>query len=120
MIIPPDRFQKTVLNNGLRVLSERHPESQAACVAINIAAGTRDENPRQMGISHLLEHMVFKGTKNYSAYQIVRALESVGGEINAYTSREQTTYHTLTLSEDWPMALTVLTDLVRQAKFPDI
>lgn len=74
--------------------------------------GTRDEAASQVGITHFLEHLVFKGTKSRSAYDIVRELEEVGGEINAFTTREYTCFHATVLSEDWKIALDVLSDLV--------
>jgi len=74
--------------------------------------GTRDEGPHEAGISHLLEHLVFKGTKTRTAYQIARSLEALGGDLNAYTTREYTCYHALVLKDHWQKALDVLCDLI--------
>lgn len=104
-------FQKTVLSNGIRVVSERHPQSKAVSVGVWVDTGTRDESAGIEGISHFIEHLVFKGTKNRSAYRIVRDLEALGGDINAYTSKEQTCYHSLVLKDHWPTALEVLADI---------
>ena len=112
-------FKKTILSNGIRVLSEQHADSKALCLAATVGIGTRDEIPKHIGMSHFLEHMVFKGTKKRNAYQIVRSLEAVGGEVNAYTSREHTTYHTMTLSEDWKLGCDILVDLCKNAAFPE-
>lgn len=106
------RFKKTTLPNGIRVLSEMHPESRAASLAIWVLSGTRDETPKEAGISHFLEHLVFKGTKTRTPYQIVKALEELGGELNAYTTREYTCYHALVLKDHWKIAMDVLSDLV--------
>jgi len=106
------RFKKTVLKNGIRVVSEIHTESRAASLGIWVTTGTRDEDPGDEGISHFLEHLVFKGTKARSAYQIAKSLEALGGELNAFTTREYTCYHALVLKDHWMQALDVLTDLV--------
>lgn len=106
------KFNKSELSNGIRVVSELHPVSRAVSISIWVLTGTRDEAPAVVGISHLLEHLVFKGTKNRSAYQIAKSLEALGGELNAYTTREYTCYHALVLKDHWEMALDVLSDLV--------
>lgn len=106
------RFKKTTLANGIRVVSEMQPESRAAALGIWVLSGTRDESAGEAGISHFLEHMVFKGTKTRSAFQIAKSLEELGGELNAYTTREYTCYHALVLKDHWHVALDVLADLV--------
>lgn len=97
-------------------MSELHPGSRAVSMGIWVLTGTRDETPEVAGISHLLEHLVFKGTKNRSAYQIAKSLEALGGELNAYTTREYTCYHALVLKDHWEKALDVLADLVSNMK----
>lgn len=111
------RYKKSVLKNGIRVVSEFHPESRAVAMGIWVDIGTRDEPVDQVGISHLLEHMVFKGTKNRTGYHIARSLEALGGDLNAFTSRENTCYHALVLKDHWCEALEVLSDLVSNMKF---
>lgn len=106
------KFKKSELSNGIRVVSELHPGSRAVSISIWVLTGTRDEVPEVAGISHLLEHLVFKGTKTRSAYQIAKSLEALGGDLNAYTTREYTCYHALVLKDHWEKALDVLTDLV--------
>lgn len=106
------RFKKTELPNGIRVISEMHSESLAASIGIWVGTGTRDEQPGDEGISHFLEHLVFKGTKSRSAYQIAKALEALGGDLNAFTTREYTCYHALVLKDHWRVAMDVLSDLV--------
>jgi predicted Zn-dependent peptidase len=106
------KFKKSELSNGIRVVSEMHPGSCAVSISIWVLTGTRDEASTDAGISHLLEHLVFKGTKTRSAYQIAKSLEALGGELNAYTTRENTCYHALVLKDHWEEALDVLADLV--------
>lgn len=110
------KFKKSELSNGIRVVSELHPGSRAVSMGIWVLTGTRDETPEVAGISHLLEHLVFKGTKSRSAYQIAKSLEALGGELNAYTTREYTCYHALVLKDHWEKALDVLADLVSNMK----
>jgi predicted Zn-dependent peptidase len=109
-------FKKTVLKNGIRVLTEEHQGSRAISIGIWILNGTRDESSQNAGISHFLEHLVFKGTKNRNAYQIAKSLEALGGELNAYTTREYTCYHAIVLKDHLPEALDVLSDLVSHMK----
>jgi len=111
------RFKKSELKNGIRVVSEYHPNSRSVAMGLWVDVGTRDERADQIGVSHLLEHMVFKGTKTRTAYQIAKSLEALGGELNAFTSREQTCYHALVLKDHWAEALEVLCDLVSHMKF---
>jgi predicted Zn-dependent peptidase len=93
-------------------MSELHPGSRAVSIGIWVLTGTRDEVPAIAGMSHLIEHLVFKGTKSRNAYQIAKSLEALGGELNAYTTREYTCYHALVLKDHWEKALDVLSDLV--------
>lgn len=110
------QFKKSTLSNGVRVVSEYHPYSKSVALGVWVLTGTRDEDPDDVGISHFVEHLVFKGTKKRNAYQIARSLESLGGDLNAYTTRESTTYHCTVLKEDWKIGLEVLSDLVCNMK----
>lgn len=110
-------FNKTVLENGVRVLTEHHPYSRGVTSGIMLDLGTRDEPADMSGAAHFVEHMVFKGTETRDAYEIVKSLEAVGGDLNAYTTREQTCFHSTTLKEHLPLALDVLTDLMSNATF---
>jgi predicted Zn-dependent peptidase len=110
-------FKKSQLKNGIRVVSELHPHSRSVALGIWVLTGTRDEKPEDAGISHFLEHMVFKGTRSRSAFQIAKSLESLGGELNAYTTREYTCYHALVLQEHWEKGLEILSDLVSNMSF---
>lgn len=114
----PNTFQKSTLENGVRVLTESYPQSKAVALGIWVLTGTRDEAKGQGGISHFLEHMVFKGTRKRSGLEIAMSIESVGGELNAYTTKEYTCYHTVTLKEHLSLAADVLVDLVCASSFP--
>ncbi len=93
-------------------MSELHPQSRAVALGLWVLTGTRDESEKDAGISHFVEHLVFKGTKTRSAFQIAKALESLGGELNAYTTREYTCYHAIVLKDHWKKGLEILCDLV--------
>jgi predicted Zn-dependent peptidase len=105
-------FKKTELKNGIRVVTELHPSSRAVSIGVWVLTGTRDEASTEAGISHFVEHLVFKNTKTRTAYQIAKSLEALGGELNAYTTREYTVYHCLLLKDHWRKGLEVLSDLV--------
>ena len=109
------QFRKTKMDNGVTLVTESHPYQQSVSVGFFENTGSRDESQKLMGISHFLEHMVFKGTKTRSTYEIAKSLEAVGGDLNAYTTKEYTCYHALALKEHLPLCLEVLTDLCEQA-----
>lgn len=110
-------FKKTQLKNGIRVLTEKHTNTQCTVAGFWLDRGTRDENTKMMGVSHLLEHLVFKGTKKLSALEISQCMEAVGGELNAFTSKEHTCFHATTLKEDFELSLDVLSQLFNEAVF---
>ena len=83
-------FRKTVFPNGLTLVTEQWRETRSVAVGVFIKAGSRYELSKQTGFSHFLEHMLFKGTKKRSAFDLVREIEDVGGDLNAYTSRDHT------------------------------
>jgi predicted Zn-dependent peptidase len=105
-------YQKSILPGGLCVVSERVPHVRSVSIGVWIRVGSRDESPASNGIFHFLEHMLFKGSRRRSARQIAESLESVGGSLNGFTSREQTCYQARILDEHVPLALDVLSDLV--------
>lgn len=105
-------FEEGVLDNGIRVLTEHLPGIRSAAVGIWIRHGSANERDASMGVSHLLEHMVFKGTESRSAKDIALSLESLGGSLDAYTSREHTGFQARVLDEHLPIAIEVLADLV--------
>ncbi|MDX9731642.1 MAG: pitrilysin family protein [Bdellovibrionales bacterium] len=111
------RFKKSVLTNGVRVVTENHPNAVAASVGFFIDKGTRDEQPDEAGLAHFVEHMVFKSTAHRTAFQISKDMEEVGADINAYTSRETTSYVAFGLSEHLERYVDVLSDVVTRPKF---
>ncbi len=109
-------FRKTELPGGVRVVTEHHPHTRGTCVGYFIDKGTRDEPENLLGAAHFLEHLVFKGTPKRSAFEIALELEAVGGELNAFTSREYTCFHATTLREDLNISLSVLSDILQNAE----
>jgi len=107
----------TRLASGLSVVTDRMPHLESASLGIWIGSGSRDEAPDEHGISHLLEHMAFKGTKRRNARQIAEEIEAVGGDINAATSAESTAYYARVLKPDVPLALDVLSDILSDPTF---
>jgi len=105
-------MSEAVLDNGIRVISERMPGVRSAAVGVWVRRGAAHEGRADEGVSHLLEHMVFKGTRRRDAQEIALALESLGGSLDAYTSREHTSYQARALDEHLPIGLDVLADLV--------
>ncbi|OGC78507.1 MAG: hypothetical protein A2145_02195 [candidate division Zixibacteria bacterium RBG_16_40_9] len=108
-------YKKTVLDNGIRVVSEKISSVRSISIGIWVDVGSRDEAQEESGISHFLEHMVFKGTKKRTAKEIAQALESVGGILNAFTAREQTCYYAHILDEHLPIAVDVLSDILKNS-----
>ncbi|HWL55971.1 MAG TPA: pitrilysin family protein [Paracoccus sp. (in: a-proteobacteria)] len=102
----------STLPNGLRVITRDMPGLHSASIGVWVGAGCRDERAEQNGIAHFLEHMAFKGTATRSALDIVEQIENVGGYINAYTSRDVTSYYARVLAGDVSMALDVISDIV--------
>jgi predicted Zn-dependent peptidase len=112
-------YKKTTLPNGIRIVSEEIPHVKSASIGVWIDTGSRNENEQSNGISHFVEHMVFKGTKHRTAQQIARSVESVGGYMNAFTTKEHTCYYARVLDEHVEIALDVLSDLVQFGLFPE-
>src|SRR5882672_5295741 len=107
---------RTAAPNGITVLSEREPNVRSVALGVWVRTASANEMRPKMGVSHLLEHMVFKGTERRSAQEIALALESRGGALDAYTGRDHTTFQARVLDEDLPLAIDVLTDLVRRPR----
>jgi predicted Zn-dependent peptidase len=105
------RYNKTVMPDGLRIISESIPTMRSISIGLWVDIGSRDEPKGMEGVSHFIEHMVFKGTASRSAQQIAAYLESVGGILNAFTSREQTCFYAKIIDEHLPRAVEILADL---------
>jgi len=105
------------LENGLRIIHLPSPTHVVYC-GFCVNAGTRDEQPDQQGLAHFTEHMSFKGTEKRRAWQILNRMEAVGGDLNAYTTKEETVYYTACLDKDFDRAAELLSDLVFHSTFP--
>jgi predicted Zn-dependent peptidase len=105
------------LSNGLVVVTDPMMQLESAAVGVWVNAGARNETRSVMGISHMLEHMAFKGTTTRTARDIAEQMESVGGFLNAYTSREQTAFHARVLKADIPLAIDILADILTAPTF---
>jgi len=105
------------LDNGIRLVHHRIPGLVAHCGLI-INTGSRDETDPEHGIAHFIEHMLFKGTKKRKAYHILSRLEDVGGELNAYTTKEETTVHASFLKDDYERAIELISDITFDSVFP--
>lgn len=106
------------LDNGIRLVHYRIPGLVAHCGLI-INTGSRDENDAEHGMAHFIEHMLFKGTKKRKAYHILSRLEDVGGELNAYTTKEETAIHASFLKEDYERAIELIADITFNSVFPE-
>jgi len=104
--------RRTVLPSGLRIVTEEVSSVRSAAIGIWVNVGSRDETPATAGASHFLEHLLFKGTTRRSALEISSAIESVGGEMNAFTSKEYTCFYARVIDTDLPMAVDVVSDLI--------
>src|SRR5882672_859359 len=114
--------RRTVLPNGLRVLTEAIPAMRSVSFGVWVGVGSRDETPTLSGVSHFAEHLLFKGTRRRSAMEISSAIEAVGGDTNAFTTKEYTCYYARVLDADLPLAIDVVCDLVADSVLakPDV
>jgi predicted Zn-dependent peptidase len=109
----------TTLNNGLRVITDTVESVHSVAVGIWVGVGTRNEDLVHNGVAHMVEHMLFKGTKRRTPQGIAEEIENVGGHMNAYTSKEMTSYYIHLLKDDVPLALDILSDLYQHATLPE-
>ncbi len=117
-LMNPLFYRETQLADGPLVLSHAMPHSQSVALGIFIDVGSRDEVQRLSGITHALEHMLFKGTSQLDVHQLAEKLDDLGGNANAYTSRERTCFHLHVLHENWREALDILMQMVREPALP--
>jgi predicted Zn-dependent peptidase len=113
-------IERVQLSNGIRIVTESMPYVRSISLGIWIGSGSRAERGAENGISHFIEHMVFKGTKNRSAEEIARSVDSVGGGLDAFTSKELVSFNTKVLDEHLPVAFDVLADLVLNPLFREV
>src|SRR5215472_1736930 len=109
--------RKSLLSNGVRVLTEAMPHSLSASIGIWVENGSRYEQPHENGVSHLIEHLLFKGTRKRTAAQIAEEIDAVGGVLNAFTGKEYTCYYAKVLGTDLRMATDLLADLLLDSLF---
>ncbi len=103
------------LSNGIRVVMENMPYLKSASFGVWVRVGSANEDESNNGIAHMIEHMMFKGTKDRSAKQIADEMARIGGNINAFTSKECTSYYATTLSEHLPMAIRIIGDMINNS-----
>ena len=106
------QHQQTILENGLRIITAERPQTETVSLGIWVKTGAAYETQEMNGISHFVEHMVFKGSKKRNSIQISEEIENVGGQNNAYTSREFTAFYAKMLKNDMELALDVIADFV--------
>jgi len=111
-------YRKVVLDNGVRLVMERMPSLKSVTVGVWVNVGSRDEETGEEGFSHFIEHMFFKGTASRTAAQISREIDALGGEMNAFTTRETTTFYVKVLDEQLKPGLALLADLFHHSRFP--
>ena len=109
----------TTLDNGLRIVTQTMPSLETVSMGIWNYVGGRDETEKINGVAHLLEHMAFKGTTSRSALEIAETIENVGGDINAYTSKEITAYYVKLIAEDLPLGINILMDILQNSTFAE-
>src|SRR5450755_789297 len=115
-----DTYQKTTLPNGIRVVTERIAHVRSVSLGLWVGIGSAHEESGQRGISHVIEHMLFKGTPSRSARQIAELMDSIGGNLNAFTDKEATCYHARVVDEHGPLALDVLADMFMHSIFDPV
>jgi predicted Zn-dependent peptidase len=110
-------YKKSLLPNGIRVITERMPHVRSVAVGVWVETGSRYENPGRDGVSHMIEHLVFKGTATRSAEDIAITMDSVGGQMDAFTTKEHTCFYVQVLDEHLPLAVELLTDILLHPLF---
>ena len=110
-------YDQHTLPNGLRIIAEKIPHFRSVSVGLWVGSGSQYEAKQQGGISHFIEHMLFKGTKKRTARDIAEAMDAVGGQLNAFTSKECTCFYAKVVDEDLPLAVDVISDIVLPSVF---
>ena len=111
------RVNKTVLKNGIRILTQKMPHALSVSMGVWVNVGARDENPAENGLSHFIEHMIFKGTRQRSAYQIAKQFDAIGGHTNAFTTMENTCYHAKVMNTHTDTMIEILSDIFLNSVF---
>lgn len=113
-------YQRTILSNGLRVICETIPHVHSVSLGVWVGSGSRYEDPYYNGISHFIEHMFFKGTTNRTTKQIAESIDAVGGQLNAFTTKEYTCFYAKVLSQHFQLGLDLLSDMVTNSVFAPV
>src|ERR671927_92535 len=108
---------REVLDTGLRLITESMPHVRSVSIGVWLMRGSRHETDRQSGIAHFVEHMLFKGTATRTAEDIAQQIDSIGGQLDAFTAKEYASYYIKVLDEHLPLAIDVLSDIVRNPAF---
>ena len=111
------QIDKTVLKNGIRILTRKMPHTRSVSMGVWVNVGARDENPAESGLSHFIEHMIFKGTRQRSAYQIAKEFDAIGGHTNAFTTMENTCYHAKVMDTHTHTMVEILSDIFLNSVF---
>jgi len=109
--------RKSLLSNGVRILTEAMPQVVSTTIGVWVENGSRYEEPAENGVSHFIEHLLFKGTNKRTAAQIAEEMDAVGGVLNAFTGKEYTCYYAKILGEDLQMTVDLLADLFLESRF---
>ena len=117
MVHEKQTYRKTVLPNGVVVQTDYMPHAYSAAVGVWLPRGSRHEKPEEFGLSHFYEHLVFKGTENRTAFEIACSLEDRGGNLEAYTTRQETGFYANVVAGDVPLALDVIADMLMNPRF---
>ena len=110
-------IHKTTLNNGIKIVSQNMPHFHSVSMGVWVNAGGREESPEESGLSHFIEHMIFKGTQRRTAYQIAKEFDSIGGQTNAFTSAENTCYHAKVMDTHLEIMVDILSDIFLNSAF---
>ena len=110
-------IDKTVLDNGIRILTHKMPHTRSVSMGVWVNVGARDETPAQSGLSHFIEHMIFKGTRKRSAFQIAKEFDAIGGHTNAFTTMENTCYHAKVMDTHTETMVDILSDIFLNSIF---
>jgi len=110
-------YQRVVLDNGVQILTEDIPHVRSLALGVWVDVGSRDEPEELAGVSHFIEHLLFKGTGKRTARQIAEALDAVGGQLNAFTTKEFTCFYARVMDEYFDLALDVLADMIFNPPF---
>ena len=112
-----DDFNKVTLGNGIRIVTKRMPNARSVTMGVWVNVGARDERPEESGLSHFIEHMIFKGTEKRSAVQIAKEFDAIGGQCNAFTSKENTCYHAKVIDTCLGAMVELLSDIFLNSVF---